>query len=140
MHIEAVLAIISGIISLVGVGSLVGIVTSIKRWGASEERHRNEIENIRTTMAGNYEDLRKYISNEINQINSAVTRLDRSVGNGGGLTHEIKTMQLNCAGQMTGVKKELEDHLKQPGHNGSAENIADLRARVINLERKENEN
>jgi hypothetical protein len=111
MSLEVVLVVTTSIMSVVGIGSVAGMVKAIKSWGSAETNRSRDI---------------KDINDKIGAINHML--------NNGGLVREIKTLQLNCGSQMTSVQTMLEAHMDLPGHGDIPERVAELGARVSRLE------
>ena len=112
MVLEAGLVITTSVMSIVGIGSLIGMVTSIRNWGKAEQSRLDEI---------------KEIKDDITEI--------KEVLNNGGLVGGIKEIQMNCIGKMTQVETVLAAHIAQPGHGDLPIKVAKLDARVEILEK-----
>jgi hypothetical protein len=115
MEATEILTIVVLVIQVVGVGGIYGIVKISRESGKKAQDTESKIE----TLSKGFAELKK------------------EIGNGGGLKADIRNLQLNCTGQMSGVKAALENHIRLPGHGIIPEEVADLKARVVNLEANE---
>jgi hypothetical protein len=114
MEPTEILTIAVLVIQVVGVGGIYGIVKISRESGRKAQ----------------------YTENRIKALSDGFAELKKEIGNGGGLKADIRNLQLNCTGQMSGVKAALENHINLPGHGTVPEEVAELRARVANLERR----
>ncbi len=73
------------------------------------------------------------MNEKINNTNEKINKVEKVVANGG-LKEAVSGLQVKCAAEMSRLITTVENHIEQPGHKGVSERIAQLDARVKNLE------
>lgn len=120
-----------GLTALTFIGVIISLLTPIYRRGKYDKDIENQIKTVETKITTTTTGFERSVA----EINEKIDDFKTELGNGGfGLKKEIKTMQTNCAAEMNRVVATMEGHINLSSHPGVEGKLADLQARVKNLE------
>jgi hypothetical protein len=109
--LEDALFVTTSVMSVVGIGGLLGMFRAIKASGSTETNRLRDMKEVR----------------------DAIGRIDHTLNNGG-LVREIKQLQRDCGTQMMSVVRDLNAHEKLPGHADLPQQVAAITGRLESLE------
>lgn len=92
MALEQTFVAINLVLGVAGVGGITGIGVALWRAGARENDRNRDVAEIKKELTAIKETVQK-----------------------DGIVKELKTLQINCAGQMAALTTALNDHLRKDG-------------------------